>query len=263
MEVITSYISKVGGSLDSAVDVACGSGQSTFYLKDTFKQIIGVDISNAQIQEANRKCRTQNIGNIQFRTGNGMELPIESESVDMVTVAQALHWLDIDMFFAECKRVLKRKGCLAVYGYGNICLVNKGCNALLSTFYRNTLQGCWHDARRHIDEEYRSIRLPFSNTERVDMSMPYEASLDAFIGYVSSWSGYQKYCEDHPENTVLEDLSVSMKQVLDSDRLSKHRSEEACRNVATETMQLYQGKVCGNPIVKGYFPVFVLLGQKA
>ena len=102
----------------------------------------------------------------------------------MVTIAQALHWLDRDKFFAECKRVLKNKGCLAVYGYGNVRVVNEQCNALVSNFYRNSLKGCWHEARYHIDNEYRSIHPPFSNTHRVDMTMPYKTSHRVSINMV-------------------------------------------------------------------------------
>lgn len=260
VDAITSYVNRFGGSLGLALDVACGSGQSTFYLKDAFQKIIGVDISMAQIQEANRKCRALKVDNIQFKTGSGMELPIESESVDVVTIAQALHWLDVDMFFVECKRVLRPKGCLAVYGYGNICLANKQCNTMLSNFYRNTLQGCWHDARYHIDDEYRGIHLPLANSKRINMTMPYKTSLEAFMGYISSWSGYQKYCEDHPENTVLEELNTAMRQILESNQVHKHiNSEEMSLNFAcSDTLQ---GETC-NPIVEGYFPLFVLLGQK-
>ena len=259
VKAITSYVTIVGGSLGLALDVACGSGQSTFYLKDTFKQIIGVDISKAQVEEAKRKCTTQKIDNILFRLGNGTELPIESDSVDVVTIAQALHWLDRDKFFAECKRVLKHKGCLVAYGYGNVCLVNEQCNTLVSNFYRNTLQGCWHDARSHIDDEFHGIHLPFSNTKRVDMRMSYESSLEAFIGYVSSWSGYQKYCEDHPDNVVLENLHTSMKRILESNRLTKPAESN---DIPDSAMKLQQEKVCGDTKVEAYFPVFVLLGQK-
>lgn len=269
VEAITSYVTRLGGSLGHALDVACGSGQSTFYLKDTFKLITGVDISKAQLEEAKSKCQKENIDNIQFLTGSGMELPVESESVDVVTIAQALHWLDIDKFFTECKRVLKPRGCVAVYGYGNVCLINKQCNELVSNFYSNTLQGCWHDARHHIDEEYRSIHMPFSNTQRIDTSMPYETSLDAFIGYVSTWSGYQKYCEDHPKNTVLEDMKATMREILESgNQMKQHLASKECEGKPSSvdsndsSIQLQQGRGCENIKLEAYFPLFILLGQK-
>ena len=265
ISAITNYITRCGGSLGLAVDVACGSGQSTFHLKDTFKRIIGVDISKAQIEEANSKCKAKNIDNIEFRVGNGTELPFVGESVDVVTIAQALHWLDVDRFFSECKRVLKNKGCLAVYGYGNVQVVNQQCNALVSNFYRNSLQGCWHEARHHIDNEYRTIELPFSNTQRIDMTMPYETSLEAFIGYLSTWSGYQKYCEDHPDNTLLKDLNMSMREILESN-LPKQpfasNEHERSNSDVDSAIQTQNGRDCRNTKVEAYFPVFVLLGQK-
>ena len=262
ISAVTNYVTRVGGSLGLAVDVACGSGQSTFYLKETFKQVIGVDISKAQIEEANSKCKAENVDSIEFQVGNGMDLPFENESVDVVTIAQALHWLDIDKFFAECKRVLKDKGCLAVYGYGNVCVVNEQCNALVSNFYRNSLKGCWHETRYHIDNEYRSIHLPFFNTHRIDMTMPYGTSLEAFIGYLSTWSGYQKYCEDYPDNTLLKDLNIAMKEILESNEQNQHtasREHERSTNDADFTVKTLD---YGNLKVEAYFPVFILLGQK-
>ena len=92
------------------------------------------------------------------------------------------------------------------------------------------------------------------------MSMPYETCLEAFIGYVSSWSGYQKYCEDHPENKVLEDIHTSMKRILESDRLAKPAESEG--SLPDSTAQQKEEKVGGDNKVEAYFPVFVLLGQK-
>ena len=40
---------------DVALDVACGSGQSTFLLCESFKKVIGVDVSKTQIEQANIK----------------------------------------------------------------------------------------------------------------------------------------------------------------------------------------------------------------
>ena len=256
---ITNYVTRVGGSLGLAVDVACGSGQSTFCLKETFQQVVGVDISKAQIEEANSKCKAENVDNIEFRVGNGMDLPFENESVDVITIAQALHWLDIDKFFTECKRVLKNKGCLAVYGYGNVCVVNEQCNALVSNFYRNSLKGCWHETRYHIDNEYRSIHLPFSNTHRIDITMPYETSLEAFIGYLSTWSGYQKHCEDYPDNTLLKDLNIAMWEILESDEHNQHTASGKHKRSTDLTIKTQD---YGNSKVDAYFPVFILLGQK-
>lgn len=49
------------GSWPKAVDVGAGSGQTTFLIKDYFDEILGVDISAAQIAEANKRNKYPNI----------------------------------------------------------------------------------------------------------------------------------------------------------------------------------------------------------
>lgn len=54
-----------------------------------------------------------------YKTASAEDLSFQADdSVDMVTVAQALHWMDIEKFYAHVRRVLKPRGTLAVYGYG-------------------------------------------------------------------------------------------------------------------------------------------------
>lgn len=49
------------GTWPKAVDVGAGSGQNTFLIKDYFEEILGVDISAAQIAEANKRNKYPNI----------------------------------------------------------------------------------------------------------------------------------------------------------------------------------------------------------
>ena len=86
--------------------MACGSGQSTYLLCDSFEEVIDVDISRNQIEQAKIKA-TQNChqrkANVKFMIGDAHNLPIESSSVNLVTCATACHWLEPDLFYAEAK----------------------------------------------------------------------------------------------------------------------------------------------------------------
>src|SRR2546430_5407093 len=42
---------------------------------------------------------------------------LADSSIDLVCVAQALHWFDRPRFYDEVRRVLKARGLLAVFGY--------------------------------------------------------------------------------------------------------------------------------------------------
>ena len=97
-----------------AVDLACGTGISTMPLAEHFDRVIGIDLSQAQIDNAKK-----DLPNIQFRVGPGEDLSfLTNESVDLITTANGLHWFNKDHVFAEIKRVLRPRGVFAAYAYG-------------------------------------------------------------------------------------------------------------------------------------------------
>lgn len=102
---------------DFAIDVGCGSGQSTRVLSPYFSRVVGTDVSPAQIQQASLASKDQD--NITFQVGSSEDLSAFAEhSVDLVTCCQAIHWFDIPTFYSQVDRILKpQEGILAIYGY--------------------------------------------------------------------------------------------------------------------------------------------------
>ena len=113
-QTILDYIKDVNPSCSfaSMLDIACGSGQSTLMWKDTFTKIHGTDISAEQIQHA-----PKTYDNIKFSLGSGEDMAFGDSTMDLITVGQGLHWLDIERFYSEVKRVLKPRGVLAAFAY--------------------------------------------------------------------------------------------------------------------------------------------------
>eukprot|EP00118_Oscarella_pearsei_P005069 m.22672 g.22672 ORF g.22672 m.22672 type:complete len:261 (+) comp28379_c0_seq2:13-795(+) len=216
VEKIISYCKKQGAGLNLAVDVGCGSGQSTRLFKDHYLKIVGYDVSNEQLKQARMLT---NSPNIVYKQGDATRIPMAENTVDLVSCAQAYHWLDHEKFHKECQRVLTQFGCIAVYGYGNCQLENPAAQEILSHFYWKTMAGCWDSRRHHIDVLYREFSLPFGNFVRDEsLSLPIDCSLDDFIGYVSTWSAYMKYQERHPgdDHGVLEKLKTDLAEVYGS-----------------------------------------------
>jgi len=87
----------------TVVDIACGAGEATKELVQYYDRIIGIDISQNQLKSAYKHEK------ITYQVGNSEKTNIESNSVDLVTVAQALHWFEFDQFFTEMDRILKKK----------------------------------------------------------------------------------------------------------------------------------------------------------
>ena len=97
-----------------AVDLCCGGGQSTAMWANDFKQVLGFDISKAQLDNA-----PKHLNNVKFAIGSVENVDLEDNSADLVTVGQAMHWIDPEKTYAEAKRVLKPGGAFAIYAYGN------------------------------------------------------------------------------------------------------------------------------------------------
>ncbi|WP_290576381.1 class I SAM-dependent methyltransferase [Ketobacter sp.] len=99
-----------------AFDVGCGNGQASRELAPYFQQVQASDASAAQIEQALPHA------NVHYHVSPAEQIHAADASVDLVTVAQAIHWFQHDAFFAEVDRVLKPNGGLGlpalVYGHG-------------------------------------------------------------------------------------------------------------------------------------------------
>jgi len=102
------------------IDVATGTGQLAVPLGAHFRRVIGCDISTEQLAHATPAP------NVEYVHATAYDLPAADNSVDLVTVGQALHWLDAEAFFREAARCLRPGGTLAVLGYGMCSLAAAG-----------------------------------------------------------------------------------------------------------------------------------------
>ena len=93
------------------VDVGCGAGAiiSTLAKKFPEKECCGVDISGARIAEAKRK--TDSLENVTFYESSIYEIPIETDSVDIVYTRFLLEYLKEPVkAIAELGRIIKPGG---------------------------------------------------------------------------------------------------------------------------------------------------------
>ena len=100
-----------------AWDCGTGNGQAAVALAFDFDRVIATDASEKQIANAEPHDR------VEYRVAPAENSRIESGTVDLTMVAQALHWFDLDRFYAEARRVLKLDGVLAASAY-NLLHIN-------------------------------------------------------------------------------------------------------------------------------------------
>src|SRR5258705_10508169 len=90
-------------------DCAAGNGQATPDLAERFARVIATDGSSEQIASATPHPK------IDYRVALAEKSGLPDRSVGLVTVAQALHWFDLDRFYTEVKRVLTPGGLLGFW----------------------------------------------------------------------------------------------------------------------------------------------------
>ncbi len=169
-------------------DCATGNGQAAVGLADHFKEVLATDASADQIRNGTAKS------NISYCIAAAESSGLEDESIDLVTVAQALHWLDTEKFYQEVRRVSKKHGVLAVWCY-DLLSVSPEVDAVINRFYRETMRKYWFPERYHIETGYSSLRFPFERMQTPPLSMTASWDLAAITGYLRTWSAVHNYIE--------------------------------------------------------------------
>ena len=90
-------------------DLAAGTGKLTRLLAGAGADVVAVEPvagMRAQLREV--------LPDIEALDGTAEAIPLDDESVDVVTVGQAFHWFTFDVAFAEIRRVLRVGGAVAI-----------------------------------------------------------------------------------------------------------------------------------------------------
>jgi SAM-dependent methyltransferase len=181
-----AYLASISPSRQRAWDCATGNGQAAIALAAQFDIVIATDASTKQIENAPADQR------VEYRVAAAEESGLESDSIDLITVAQALHWFDLSKFWAEAKRVLKPQGVLACWSY-NVVSVAPEIDRITDRFYRKTVGPFWPPERAIVEAGYRTIDFPFHEIVPPLFRMETRWTLDQLLGYLRTWSATQKF----------------------------------------------------------------------
>lgn len=195
-ERLIQFISAQCSEHHLAWDCATGNGQAAQALSNYFNHVHGTDISNNQLKHAVKK------ENITYSL-TGINCPAPDRSVDLVTVAQAYHWLDAEFFFKEVRRVATEKGIIAVWTY-TLLKVNERIDAIIKDFYENQLRGCWDEARRHVDEGYANLPFPFRTIPAPEFNIRVNWNADDVCGFLNTWSAIPVFIEKYRYDPIPE-----------------------------------------------------------
>jgi len=193
-----SHLATLPLSRQVACDCATGSGQAARGLIKHFTRVIAMDASQSQISHAGRREA------VNYVAAAAEEFPLRARSVDIVTVAQALHWLDLEQFYGEVRRVLAPRGVCAVWGYGDPVLDDAKLHEAVHRFNRVTIESYWAPERMTLLEGYATIPFPFREVAQPAFTLECNWTLAELGGYLRTWSATAAYAADHRVDPVIE-----------------------------------------------------------
>jgi SAM-dependent methyltransferase len=187
-----AWLAGVAPALDAAWDCGCGSGQASCALAAHFAVVFATDVAAEQIAAARPHDR------IRYSVAPAERSGLPDASVDLVTVAQALHWFDVPAFYAEARRVARRGAVLAVWNYPRPRFEEAALDRQLQDFYVGVVGPYWPPERRHVEANYQTLppfpeELGFAELAHPEFALTLHWSLDQVLGYVSSWSATARY----------------------------------------------------------------------
>ncbi len=185
---IFSWLATLPRRRTRAWDVGTGSGQAAVGLARHFERVVASDASAAQIAAAAPDPR------IDYHVALAGESGQPAASVDLVTVAQALHWFDTEAFYAEVRRVLRPDGAIAVWTYALPALNDAALDRALHDF-DEAVGRWWPPERRHVDSGYRTLPFPFDEIPAPTFHLEASWSLEAFVAYLRTWSAVTR-CQE-------------------------------------------------------------------
>jgi SAM-dependent methyltransferase len=179
---LVDYLAGIAPGCHLALDCGCGTGQLSVPLARRFDRVVATDASASQIANAEPHER------VEYRVAKAEDSGLPDAAADLITVAQAAHWLDLDRFYTEARRVARHDGVLALVTYGVLHVEGDEVEAVVQRFYYDVIGQYWPPERQHVDAGYRTLSFPLGEMTAPPLAIEVAWRLPDLTGYVDTWS---------------------------------------------------------------------------
>ena len=184
-----AFLANVTPSKALAWDCATGNGQAAIGVAEHFNSVVATDASSKQLQYAKAQR------NIVYKVATAENCILKNHSVDLVTVASAVHWFNLERFYNEVRRVCRDGGILAIWIYDPKFEFDSRIDPLINDFISLIMPYFPEEAQNNWKYGYDWIDFPFKELTAPKFSTTVNWNADALLGYIYSWSGTQNYIE--------------------------------------------------------------------
>ena len=185
-QALFAHLAGLAPARRSAWDCGTGNGQAAKQLAEVFDHVIATDASAEQIAQAAAHPR------VEYRVSRAEASALDDASVDLVAVAQAVHWFDLEAFYAEVRRVARPRAVLALWCY-ELTRIDPAVDECVFRFYSDVVGPYWPKQRVHVEKGYRELPFPFAEIAIPEFAMEAEWTLGHLLGYIDTWSPVRIY----------------------------------------------------------------------
>ena len=194
-DALFEFLAREAPGRDEAWDAGTGSGQAAIGLARHFRHVTATDASVAQIEHATPHPR------VGYRVAPAERSGLEDHAVELVTVAQAVHWFDRERFWKEVRRVLRPRGVIAIWTY-RLFEIAPAIDAIVRRFYSETVGPFWPPERLLTEHRYQNIEFPFAEFAAPNFVIEQSVTLDDVAGYLRTWSATRGFVKHHGKDPV-------------------------------------------------------------
>jgi SAM-dependent methyltransferase len=180
------FLAATSAARELAWDAATGNGQAALGLAAHFSRVVATDASPEQVAEAKPHPK------VSYRVCRSEESGLDRASVDVVTVAQALHWFDLERFYDEVRRVVRPDGIVALWCY-TMSEITPEIDRRIGRFYSGVVGPYWPGERKHIESRYETLPFPFAEIAAPRFAIDEAWDLGRLLGYIDTWSAVQRF----------------------------------------------------------------------
>ena len=199
-EDLFAFLATVAPSREAAWDCATGNGQAARRLAVHFGRVFATDESAEMIAQAAPDPK------IDYGVATAEDSGLGGGSVDLVTVAAAIHWFDLDRFYAEVRRVAKPGGVLAAWTYYTP-VFGDAIDGIIRRLAHDILGPYWDERVHYVVDEFHDLPFPFEPIEAPTFRTDMVWNMRDLLDYFETWSSAMKYREANgsPPTALIED----------------------------------------------------------
>ncbi len=186
-DALFDWLAQIAPARTFAWDCGTGAGLAARQLADHFQHVRATDADARLLAQA---ARAANIDYALLSAEEDIDLDAQ---VDLITCACSAHWFDLNRFYAQARRALKKDGVIALWTYNWPWTSSASMNHVLERLKTDILGPWWGPESVYYFGRYENLPFPFTEIKAPEFYVEVAQTCDDLLDFLSTWSAATKY----------------------------------------------------------------------